>query len=462
MNQAPPPPPTRLSLSLTAPVLVALAIVMDTYAAAPDHWTSALRAGLVVGTGAAALTAICVAVLRRPFAAAAIATALVIAVGVGEYSLFVAGVAIAVLFIAVRVGRSGRSMPDAGPFLVAASAILFILAAARLPLSGAVTIEDFTIHGAGAPSVPDGERPNIYVALLDGYPRADWLAAAGIDNAAFMDRLSRLGFDISHLARSPYPRTDVVIASMLRPESALELERFINPADFTAARREVRREYLVPSPILDSFHSAGYRLINVPPPTRHATPSGWDEVRSDERLNSVEVSLIRRSALAAPLAGFVMDQHRAGLDSALGAWAAGAPRPSLLFAHIMSPHPPFLWRDEGASREAPECWVARDCPLYDIRHYGWTQAEHTAALSSQIKQLNLRVLSAVESIVRRDPDAIVVLLSDHGSRFGEDITEEWHSIFFAARVPNGTSPFPRDASPVGLFAGLLDVSGGQP
>ena len=104
---------------------------------------------------------------------------------------------------------------------------LNVLSAALLmvTLVSAWTSETFVLADAdthtGQPSLG---LPNIYVLMLDGYPRSDTLDGWDYDNEPFLGRLEALGFEISHASHSNYMETWLSVASMadlrhLRAES---------------------------------------------------------------------------------------------------------------------------------------------------------------------------------------------------------------------------------------------------
>jgi hypothetical protein len=86
----------------------------------------------------------------------------------------------------------------------------------------------------------------------------------------------------------------------------------------------------------------------------------------------------------------------------------GVPQPFVLWAHILSPHPPFIFnadcsiRDEFRYELDPRVTLLREdeeaIPLY----------------LDQISCVNQRMAEAIERIVATDPGAIVVIQGDHG------------------------------------------------
>jgi hypothetical protein len=143
------------------------------------------------------------------------------------------------------------------------------------------------------------------------------------------------------------------------------------------------------------------------------------------------------------VANYAFDQQRERFDDALRAIEAstGDAFAKVVFAHVFSPpHAPLLFDSAGRDLAAPKCLPSR-CALWDFPDEAWEQ------MTDQIQYLNRRLLATVQTIVEADPDAAIVLLSDHGSRrWADDVDEHFHS-FFASRTPGrdvfvGAAPQP--------------------
>jgi hypothetical protein len=82
---------------------------------------------------------------------------------------------------------------------------------------------------------------------------------------------------------------------------------------------------------------------------------------------------------------------------------------------------------------------------------GVTRSDYAHLLGGQIEFLNGRLLEMVDRITATDPDAVVILFSDHGARFDSQVTDEYYRTFFAARTPGHEGLFPDDVSPVNVL-----------
>ncbi|MBA3430557.1 MAG: hypothetical protein H0U16_03630, partial [Actinobacteria bacterium] len=123
---------------------------------------------------------------------------------------------------------------------------------------------------------------------------------------------------------------------------------------------------------------------------------------------------------------------------------------TFLFAHLLSPHVPFVFDRNG---HIPEPSCRPDCNRYRLRadEAGISTDEFQASYADQVHYLNGRILGVVDSILEASPDAVIVLFSDHGVRYTAEITDEWYSTFFAARTPGHDGLYGPEARSIELF-----------
>ena len=76
-------------------------------------------------------------------------------------------------------------------------------------------------------------------------------------------------------------------------------------------------------------------------------------------------------------------------------------------------------------------------------------------LTGQIRYLNKLVLHAVDHIIDVDPDATIVVFSDHGLRRDPADMDEWLRTLFAAR----NQRFPDNVTTLDMFPALLHQIG---
>ena len=206
----------------------------------------------------------------------------------------------------------------------------------------------------------------------------------------------------------------------------------IFPPTFAARTEERRatRETMATAPATGSLAEAGYWRVLVQSPVVHTNFTGWDEVVDTGQINELEIILLQQTPLADFLSGWVIDQQRDRIHATLDALSdqASQPRQKVVLAHIMAPHPPCLYGD------MPTCWGRKACGMHDPRPeaMGITMAQYGAAFADQLEALNPQVLDTVASLIAADPDAIIVLLGDHGARHDANAAE-WRRAFLAVR-----------------------------
>ena len=120
--------------------------------------------------------------------------------------------------------------------------------------------------------------------------------------------------------------------------------------------------------------------------------------------------------------------------------------------HFSSP-PTDRVLSPGSCRPSP-------CSFYESRadELGLTRRTYSTLLRRQIEYLNSRILEAVDRIVAADPTGVIVLFSDHATRYDlEGDPEETNHNLFAARTPGRVGVFADDQTPVNIFPRLLNA-----
>jgi hypothetical protein len=301
--------------------------------------------------------------------------------------------------------------------------------------------------------------PNIYVVLLDGYPNGATLRETfGVDNEPFLSSLEALGFVVDRDSRSTYFATELTLLGMLSSRTNLTEADLFAPSGI-AERRQVRRE-LRAAPGTDALRAAGYELVTLASPIDVVSLDGWDRVISNGHLSDGEITILGESLVGPLLGDVIMDDLRSRLDDELRDLAAlaDASVQRIVLVHLMAPHPPFLWDQEGKGTKPPVCWP-RSCHLFvsAIELLGLPLDVYTQQMQAQVRHLNGLVVASIGSVVERDPTGIVVVMSDHGSRYSIVDFEENYRNLFAIRssVESGLA---NQSTPDDLFADLVALA----
>jgi hypothetical protein len=317
-----------------------------------------------------------------------------------------------------------------------------------------------SLDPVSAPSVPSTERGrNIYLILVDGYAREDTLITElGIDNSAFVAQLADHGFDVYDTATSDRTWTELTLLSLFSGSTDGVPEGPVHGRD-----KKPLRERLASAPLPIRAQEAGYRWTVIDAPIGHVTFAGGHHIQHGG-INNFEERLLGRS-LFAPLfvaiwPYFVMDSVRGHLESSLDS-LQGLADPGgrqLIFAHLLAPHTPFLWDSGGRTEPIPSYWP--EVQLFESvsETLGLSTTEYAQGLRGHLDEVNRRLLHVLSSLAEADPDAAIVVFSDHGSRHslaGED--DEWHRTFLAARTPEHERLFGANPKPAMLLRRLLDT-----
>ena len=261
--------------------------------------------------------------------------------------------------------------------------------------------------------------PNVYWIVLDGYPRRDVLQEFfNFDNASFVERLKSLDFTVYDRAAASFPETAFSISSTLSMGFPVGGVPPMMPSS-AELQRTVRGQNVV----VNTFRAMGYRYVHF--------QNGYDEltacplegaicIRGNAQssgsaiaFDEFNIALLSKSPVMDAIAMFT-DADKTAEESM---FMRGAVReltdrlfqlpergPFFLYAHILAPHPPIRFkRDCSVRGAAPD--------LLD-----WNATEK-AAFIDQLICVNNEATTLLDKVIERDPQAIVVLQSDHGTAF---------------------------------------------
>jgi hypothetical protein len=311
-----------------------------------------------------------------------------------------------------------------------------------------------------ARGTPLATAPNIYFVLLDGYPRTDSLEALGIDNRAFLDDLEQRGFATATASHTNYHNTPLTLTSMLNGQYIAALPELANPPNDQPAELRLLNRALGGSRLLDDLRRHGYTVIESPSPFGAVTLFTADVLMRPGVFNQMDHRLVTRTFLGDLLSfaspglvdGWLRDAVLAPMADVASVAAAGSGSPSFMLAHVLSPHPPFLFDAAGAFPHAEACYSA-GCAVWTTQRVilGLSAQDYARLLGGQIQFINRKVLEMVDHVTASDPHAVIVIFGDHGIRFDAGVSTEYFRNFFAARTPGHADLFPEDISPVNVL-----------
>ncbi len=306
-------------------------------------------------------------------------------------------------------------------------------------------------------------RPDIVVVLADGHGRGDVLAKDyGYDMQPLRSTLLQLGFVESPDSHANHTNTRFSLSVLLngRPMSELgqDLSKAVDEAIPAAA--------VAASTDLALLRLAGYRIVTL--------TSGYSELRIGEPGEVVDVgpwNELEQTVVDGSLVGHLLDPGRSarvtGQRERIRREASylvdlarqpASTTPLFAFVHMSAPHPPMVFEADCTPRPVDHLTdrVAGEGLGPDGERAIAAQRDQTACVDAIVAQ-------ALSDIVAARPQAVVILLSDHGP----DELLDWNQPsprgmdarfgnLFWARTPGETGVFPNDVSLVNVMPILLD------
>ena len=139
--------------------------------------------------------------------------------------------------------------------------------------------------------------PDIYVVLLDGYPRTDWLRRLfGGDNEAFLGALADRGLDIAERSSSNYMFTELTLTSMLNMAAMEDVEGVGDVIRGEVTDHTRLRKVLNENQVFAFLRDRGYRIVTSSPGYEHVSMRLADTYLDDGELNDFEYHLVRYTA----------------------------------------------------------------------------------------------------------------------------------------------------------------------
>jgi hypothetical protein len=348
-------------------------------------------------------------------------------------------------------------------------------------------MDENVVHDVRSWTRADGPPPDIYYVILDGYARHDWLRKNyEFDNGPFLRELRQREFFVAERSTSNYPETTHSLSASLNmdyPHRPLD-----GPAGLTM--QESRTAALL--------RAYGYKYVVV--------PSGYSATDASRQADvTIDLDVTPKTELAALLYEWsfapllvprpshrhpdsegllmrVIDQAQLSHDfSGTQAWAqhvtdsidavgklAAMPGPKFVFAHVVCPHPPYVFLRDGSLN--PESSMGDLSGLRDLgRWFGNENVWTSPKMVDQIIHLNKLILEMVDQLRQQSAvPPVIIVQADHGTfALGHPgaiespsypLVQERMSILFACHAPERTrSAMYHNISPVNLFRILFNT-----
>ncbi|HMK09636.1 MAG TPA: sulfatase-like hydrolase/transferase, partial [Anaerolineales bacterium] len=307
--------------------------------------------------------------------------------------------------------------------------------------------------------------------ILDGYGRSDVLDRLyGLDESAFLKDLEARGFYVADQSRSNYGQTSLSFASALNMSY---LDDVAAAAGDDISQRQIARliRFNEVSRVLRGLgysvtaFSNGYRRVELSDADQFSFPSTSGITPFEALLLESNAIWGARSVLASaglPLAYPGYDVYRQRIEAGVERlWQSPSlPGPKFVFAHLMIPHPPFVFDGDGGP-------LTPDAPFRgaDGNQFMGSHREYIEGYRQQVLFAQHVLLVFLDHLAETgDDSAIVIVQGDHGPGSQLDWnhperTDAWErtSILNAYRSPGiASSAWWPSITPVNTFRVLFD------
>jgi hypothetical protein len=273
-------------------------------------------------------------------------------------------------------------------------------------------------------------KPNVYYIIADGYLRRDQLIKhLEFDDFDLSKKLKTAGCEVFENAYANYPWTYLSLGSSLGMNYPVGDGENIDSSLFRSALTG-------DNAVAESFRNLSYKYLYMP--TNQW--SGADRCsrfvdlclvrkapKLDTQLDSVwtTVGLVLRLM---PVSYFVkINLVSSGYSptmptSIIDQWErVRANAPFFLIAHSFPPHPPYVFKSDCSFQDKISFDPQRDGSLLKGLYL-----DNLICAGSHLKKF-------VKFVVSQDPTAIVIVQSDHGTKFTFELDDNWNDYMFDER-----------------------------
>lgn len=334
-------------------------------------------------------------------------------------------------YIAVKSNIDKRIISAAA--MISGILILYTFAVI-LPTEAQRLFRGLTSHDASGASVikastkkADMNTPDIIDIVLDGYARGDILESRfKQSNTGFLNGLRKRGFHVLDTSTSNYSSTALSLTSMLN------MNYVKRPDGFIGNDMKPVEDLIQHNAVFRFLKERGYWTVNFSASCSLTEGIVSDEYRSyvpgmdpfyEDLINLTPLSILMKTWSR----GTVDDPfeiHRRQVTNALNGIATvnDAKKPIYAFAHVVCPHPPFIFKANGQPAESSIPYSVMDAD--DFISLGGTKDEYMKGYREQVTHLNTLVLKSVDRIKRMmHRPTIIIIHSDHGSGLGFDFAD---------------------------------------
>lgn len=312
---------------------------------------------------------------------------------------------------------------------------------------------------AEIPTKSPSPPPNIYYIILDGYGRGDRLKEFyGFDNSPFIGALESRGFRVAARGRTNYSQTMHSLASSL---NMAYLDGMAAKVGADCKDRTPIYELVRHSRVRKFLAARGYRFVSFATgfhPTEILDADVY--VISPEQLSEFDTGFLDLTPAVTDEAKAAKDRARILFPFERLPLTARLGFPVFVFAHVVAPHPPFVFAADGGPAPIEKYYsMASGSDL--IGPDGITRAQYISLYTGQMAFINKKVIELVDAILADSKTPpIIIFQGDHGpgafqqqENAENTCLEDRMSILNAYYLPSsgGAPPIYDSITPVNTF-----------
>lgn len=248
--------------------------------------------------------------------------------------------------------------------------------------------------------------PDVYYVILDCMGSSDVMSAIyGYDNSDHMKFLEKNNFYVAKQSHSNYDRTMLSLSSSLNLTHLTRLQEILGAQDNSP---RACYEMMTNNRLMSQFKGAGYQIVNV---SSGFTPTFFlpnADINIGEFMgNRLYLAILEQSVLGLLEKDYqflgtlgrktktYFFDHFDEIDAIRG--------PKFVFAHILVPHPPFLFDERGGGLPMPET--------------GMSEAYSKDKYVAQSKFMEAQVRKLIDKLMKKKREVVMIVQGDHGPQF---------------------------------------------
>jgi len=337
----------------------------------------------------------------------------------------------------IKIGRAGYLLVAIGLLLISAtifaiksrsnfnhitkflnlSAAFLVLFPIIMSAYGIFTRKNFRIESEVTSSKLEtpGNLPDIYYIVLDAYAGSDVLKEFyNYDNSKFLENLSQKGFYIANKSRANYCRTILSLASSMNMVYLDDLSKRVGEEgkDLFPLINMIRH-----NEVAKFLQTEGYKFVSFATGFSKTEIKNADIYISKPGLLSEFQNVLLNITPIPIMLKEIIDQHELHRDRLLFTFKSLSEiphmkSPKFVLAHILAPHPPFVFGNNGEA-------IKSDRPFYfrrgNTRLNGSEKEEYMEKYKNQLSFINNKLQETIGTILSHSAEPpIIILQGDHG------------------------------------------------